>query len=83
MDWVALNNKNLLITSLKVEQFKINVPVDLVYGRNPSWLADCYLHSEKERERERKTGAKERGSFVMGVEFQFCKMKWFWSSVAQ
>ena len=60
MDWVDLNNKNLFLTSLEVEKFKINVPVDLVYGRKPSWLADGYLHSEKERERQRKTGAKEK-----------------------
>ena len=80
---MALNNKNLFLTNLEVEKFKINVPVDFVYGRNPSWLADGYLHSEKERKRQRKTGTKERGNFLMGVEFQFCKMKWFWSSVAQ
>ena len=60
MDWVDLNNKNLFLTSLEVEKFKINVPVDLGYGRKSSWLADGYLHSEKERERQRKTGAKER-----------------------
>ena len=45
---MALNNKNLFLTNLEVEKFKINVPVDFVYGRNPSWLADGYLHSEKD-----------------------------------
>ena len=56
MDWVDLNNKNLFLTSLEVEKFKINVPVDLVYGRKSSWLADGYLHSEKERETKKDRG---------------------------